>query len=111
MVADPPKELLEVVVCAWEPLHVVTVKKPGPIALRYLQEMLDRPLERAGWGALLAHPLKERLITAFDRLGHLFRTVLQDLGGLLDPAKRPPQIGPQRRGGLQTLVQGFPHRF
>jgi hypothetical protein len=92
--------MFKIVVRAWEPLHVVTVKKPGPIALGYLQEMLDRPLERAGCGALLAHPFKERLITTFDHLGHLFRTVLQDLGGLLDPAERPPQIGPQGRGGL-----------
>jgi hypothetical protein len=82
--------MLKLIVCAREPLYVVAVKKPGPIALRYLQEMLDRPLERAGCGALLAHPLKEHVITAFDRLGHLFRTVLQDLGGLLYPAKRPP---------------------
>jgi hypothetical protein len=90
MVSNPSEEMLKIIVCAREPLYVVAVKKPRPIALRYLQEMLDRPLESAGRGGLLAHPPQERLIVALDRLGCLFRSVLQNLGGLLYPAKRSP---------------------
>jgi hypothetical protein len=82
--------MLQIIVCAREPLYVVAVKKPRPIALRHLQEMLDRPLESAGRGGLLAHPPQEPLIVALDRLGSLFRLILQNLGGLIYSVKRPP---------------------
>lgn len=90
MVSNPPEEMLKIIVCAREPLYVVAVKKPRPIALRYREALLDCPLESAGRGGLLAHPPQERLMVALDRLGCLFRSVLQNLGGLIYPAKRPP---------------------
>jgi len=103
MVALSSEELLEIVVGRRQAGHPQAVEQARAVAVRDLEEAVDRVSQSAGLIAAGPPRLEQADIAGFDLIGGAPGRVLQDARGGVDPAEAAPDVGPQRAAAVQTF--------
>ena len=94
MVALRAKEMLEVVVGAWQAGHRVTREQPGFVAAGHLAEVPDGVGERPRRSAVPVHGRDQPVEAAPDKAGVFLTPVVQDVRGPVHPAVGARDVRP-----------------
>jgi hypothetical protein len=109
LVPHRSKRLLQFVVRPRQPVDLVTVKQPGPVALRYFQEMGDRRLQFSHPRPFPRHRGQQLTILSPPLEQIQLRFLIQQACRLLDPpigrTDRLPELGRRQEPSAKELVQ------
>src|SRR5690349_3305072 len=102
VVALCAKEMLEVVVGAWQAGYRVTMEQPGFVATGHLAEVPDGVRERRRFFAVTIHGRDQPVEAALEKAVVFLAPVVQDVRGPVHPAVGARDVRPERSRALQA---------